>query len=78
LALQENPNSDNRQIRYNDKGARAAEANAAYLKLQQQADNNKVAAQRSLVSAQQSYVSALSSYNDAKYSDPVKEADSPC
>ena len=75
LALQNNPNSDNAQIRYNDMGTRAAEANATYLSLQQQADNNKVAAQRSLVSAQQSYVSALSSYNDVKYSDPVKEAE---
>jgi RND family efflux transporter MFP subunit len=75
LALQENPNSDNRQIRYEDMGSRAADAHATYLNLQQEADNNKVAAQRSLVSAQQSYVSALSSYNDTKYSDPVKEAE---
>ncbi len=75
LALQENPNSDNRKIRYEDMGARAADANATYLSLQQEADNNKTAAQRSLVSAQQSYLSALSSYNDTKYSDPVKEAE---
>jgi RND family efflux transporter MFP subunit len=75
LALQENPNSDNRKIRYEDMGSRAADAHANYLNIQQEADNNKVAAQRSLVSAQQSYVSALSSYNDTKYSDPVKEAE---
>jgi RND family efflux transporter MFP subunit len=56
-------------------GSRAAEAHATYLNIQQEADNNKVAAQRSLVSARQSYVSALSSYNDIKYSDPVKEAE---
>jgi RND family efflux transporter MFP subunit len=56
-------------------GSRAAEAHATYLNIQQEADNNKVAAQRSLVSARQSYVSALSSYNDVKYSDPVKEAE---
>ena len=75
LALQQNPNSDNRQIHYEDMGSRAAQANANYLRLQQEADNNKVAAQRSLVSARQSYLSALSSYNDMKYSDPVKEAE---
>jgi HlyD family secretion protein len=75
LALQKNPNSDKAKIHYDDMGTRAAEAHANYLSLQQEADNNKVAAQRSLVSAQQSYVSALSSYNDVKYSDPVKEAE---
>jgi len=75
LALQKNPNSDNAKIRYDDMGTRAASANATYLSLQQTADNNKVAAQRSLVSAQESYLSALSSYNDTKYSDPVKEAE---
>ena len=75
LALQQNPNSDNRQIHYEDMGSRAAQANATYLSLQQEADNNKVAAQRSLISARQSYLSALSSYNDMKYSDPVKEAE---
>ncbi len=75
LALQENPNSDNRQIRYEDVGSRAAQAHATYLNLQQEADNNKTAAKRSLISAQQSYLSALSSYDDAKYSAPVKEAE---
>ncbi len=75
LALQQNPNSDNRRIRYEDLGSRAADANATYLRLQQDANNNLTAAQRSLVSAQQSYLSALSSYNDAKYTDPVKEAE---
>src|SRR5512136_1236067 len=75
LALQQNPNSENRQIHYEDMGSRAAEAHANYLSIQQTADNNKVAAQKSLISAQQSYVSALSSYNDTKYSDPVKEAE---
>jgi RND family efflux transporter MFP subunit len=75
LALQQNPNSDNRKIHYADMGARAADAHATYVSLQQEADNNKTAAKRSLVSAQQSYLSALSSYNDTKYSDPVKEAE---
>jgi HlyD family secretion protein len=75
LALQNNPKSDNAQIRYNDMGARAAQANADYLNLQQQAENNLVAAQRSVNSARQSYLSALSSYNDLKYTDPVKEAE---
>ena len=75
LALQKNPNSDNAKIHYEDMGSRAASANATYLSLQQEADNNKTAAQRSLVSAQESYLSALSSYNDTKYSDPVKEAE---
>ncbi len=75
LALQKNPNSDNAKIHYEDMGSRAAEAHASYLSIQQEADNNKVAAQRSLVSAQESYLSALSSYNDTKYSDPVKEAE---
>jgi HlyD family secretion protein len=75
LALQKNPNSDNAKIHYDDMGSRAASANATYLSLQQTADNNKTAAQRSLVSAQESYLSALSSYNDTKYSDPVKEAE---
>jgi len=75
LALNQNPNSDSRKIQYEDKGSRAASAHATYLSLQQEADNNKTAAQRSMVSAQQSYLSALSSYNDTKYSDPVKEAE---
>jgi HlyD family secretion protein len=75
LALQQNPNSDSRKIQYEDKGSRAAEANANMLRIQQEADNNLTAAQRSLISAQQSYLSALSSYDDAKYSDPVKEAE---
>ena len=75
LGLQQNPNSDNRRIRYEDIGSRAADANASYLRIQQDADNNLTAAQRSLVSAQQSYLSALSSYNDAKYSAPVKDAE---
>jgi RND family efflux transporter MFP subunit len=75
LALQQNPNSDNRKIHYEDMGSRAADAHATYLNIQQEADNNKTAAQRGLVSAQESYLSALSSYNDTKYSDPVKEAE---
>jgi HlyD family secretion protein len=75
LALQKNPNSDKAKIHYEDMGSRAASANATYLSLQQTADNNKTAAQRSLISAQQSYLSALSSYNDLKYSDPVKDAE---
>ncbi len=75
LALQQNPNSDNRKIHYEDMGTRAAQAHANYQSLQQEADNNKTAAQRSLISAQQAYLSALSSYNDLKYSDPVKEAE---
>jgi len=75
LRLQKNPNSDNAKIHYDDMGTRAASANATYLSLQQTADNNKTAAQRSLVSARESYLTALSSYNDTKYSDPVKEAE---
>ncbi len=75
LALNQNPNSDNRKIHYEDMGSRAAQANADMLRLQQDAANNLNAAQRSLLSAQQSYQSALSSYNDTKYSDPVKEAE---
>jgi HlyD family secretion protein len=75
LALQQSPNSDSKKIQYEDKGSRAAEANANMLRIQQEADNNLTAAKRSLISAQQSYLSALSSYNDTKYSDPVKEAE---
>jgi RND family efflux transporter MFP subunit len=75
LALNQNPNSDSRKIQYEDKGSRAAEANASMLRIQLEADNNLTAAKRSLLSAQQSYLSALSSYNDTKYSDPVKEAE---
>jgi len=75
LRLQENPNSDARRIQYEEAGARAAEANANYLSIQQDAANNLNAAQRSLLSAQQAYQSALESYNDLKDSDPVKEAE---
>jgi RND family efflux transporter MFP subunit len=75
LALDKNPNSDKAKIHYDDMGTRAAAAHASYLSLQQEADNNKTAAQRSLISARQAYLSALSSYNDTKYSDPVKEAE---
>lgn len=75
LSLQENPNSEKRRIHYEEMGARAAEANANYLRIQQEYNNNLVAAQRSLVSAQQSYLSAQSSYSDTLYSDPVKEAE---
>jgi RND family efflux transporter MFP subunit len=75
LALNQNPNSDSRKIQYEDKGSRAAQANADMLNLQLEADNNLTAAKRSLLSAQQSYLSALSSYNDTKDSDPVKEAE---
>jgi HlyD family secretion protein len=75
LALNQNPNSDSRKIQYEDKGSRAAAANATLLLVQLEADNNLTAAQRSLISAQQSYLSALSSYNDTKYSNPVKEAE---
>jgi len=75
LSLQQNPNSDNRRIRYEDMGARAAEAHANYLRIQQEYDNNLVSAQRSLVSAQQSYLAALENYNNVTFSDPVKEAE---
>jgi RND family efflux transporter MFP subunit len=75
LSLQQNPNSDARRIHYEDMGARAAEANANYLRIQQEAANNLNAARRSLLSAQQAYQSALESYNDLKDSDPVKEAE---
>jgi HlyD family secretion protein len=75
LALQQNPNSDNRKIHYEDMGARAAEAHATYLNLQQEADNNKVAAQRSLASARQAYLAALASYDTLKNGNPVKDAE---
>ena len=49
LSLQQNPNSDARRIHYEDMGSRAAEANANYLRIQQDAANNLNAAQRSLL-----------------------------
>ena len=75
LRLQENPNSDSRLIQYEEAGTRAAEANANYLRIQQDAANNLNAAQRSLLSAQQAYQSALESYTDLKESTPVKDAE---
>jgi len=75
LALNQNPNSDSRKIQYEDKGSRAAAAHASMVLLQLQTDNNLTAAQRSLISARQSYLTALQNYNDAKISDPVKEAE---
>jgi HlyD family secretion protein len=75
LRLQERPQSEQRQIEYEEAGTRAAQANADYLRIQQEANNNLVAAQRSLVSAQGSYLSALSTYSDTLASDPVKEAE---
>jgi len=75
LRLQERPESEQRQIEYAEAGARAAQANADYLSIQQEANNNLVSAQRSLVSAQGSYLSALSTYSDTIASDPVKEAE---
>jgi RND family efflux transporter MFP subunit len=74
LSLQQNPNSDSRRIQYEQAGARAAEANADLLRIQQDAQNNVTAAQRSLASAQQAYLSALANYNALKNGDPVKDA----
>jgi RND family efflux transporter MFP subunit len=75
LRLQERPDSEQRQIEYAEAGARAAQANADYLSIQQEYNNNLVSAQRSVVSAQGSYLSALSTYSDTLASDPVKEAE---
>jgi RND family efflux transporter MFP subunit len=73
--LQERPDSEQRQIEYAEAGARAAQANADYLSIQQEYNNNLVSAQRSVVSAQGSYLSAQSTYSDTLASDPVKEAE---
>jgi RND family efflux transporter MFP subunit len=75
LRLNENPNSDSRRIQYEEAGARSAEAHARMLKIQQDADNNVTAAQKSLAAAQQAYLSALSNYNTLKSGDPVREAE---
>ncbi len=75
LRLQENPNSDSRRIQYEEAGGRAADANANMLRIQQDAQNNLTAAQRSWMSAQQQYLSALSNYNSLKNGDPVRSAE---
>jgi len=75
LRLNENPNSDSRRIQYEEAGGRSADAHANMLRITQDAENNKTAAQRSLASAQQAYLQALSNYNTVKSGDPVKAAE---
>jgi multidrug resistance efflux pump len=74
LRLQDSPNSDSRRIQYEEAGGRAADAHANLLRIQQDAYNNVIAAERSVASASQQYLQAQASYDSLKNSDPVKSA----
>jgi multidrug resistance efflux pump len=75
LRLQEKPDSEQRLLDYEQAGARAASANQRMWQIQQDAQNNLTAAQRSVSAAYQQYLQALANYNSIKNGDPVRSAE---
>ncbi|MBN1890405.1 MAG: efflux RND transporter periplasmic adaptor subunit [Thermoflexales bacterium] len=75
LRLDENPNSEQRKLEYERAGAQAEKATNNWKKIEQDAQNKKTSAWRSVVSAQQSYLSAQASYSETLENDPLRAAE---
>ncbi len=75
LRLDENPNSEQRRLEYERAGAQAEKATNNWKKIEQDAQNKKVSAWRSVVSAQQAYLSAQASYSETLSNDPLRAAE---
>jgi HlyD family secretion protein len=75
LRLNENPDSEKRQLEYERAGAQAEKATNNWKKIEQDAQNKKISAWRSVVSAQQAYLSAQASYSETLSNDPLREAE---